>query len=172
MKYILVSLILLVSSWAVSGQDSLKLPDDPSDKMSFEEQYQQEYLVRIQKSHINGFYIPKDLPDALLILDEIVDEQGKQKFATQMDSVAVNKVFFSFGRWINLNWGMEQGSRLTVALNKLGVSYPDDMTRLIMYAWHDHLNKQPVKTEDLVDRVVQERLTREDKARNLARDKP
>ncbi len=172
MKYLFVSLVFLVSPLGAYCQDSLTLPVDSTDKTSFEEQYKQEYLVRIQKSHINGFYIPKDLPDAIQILDEIVDDQGKQKFATQVDSVAVNKVFFSFGRWINLNWGMEQGSRLTVALNKLGVSYPDDMTRLIMYAWHDHLKKQPLKIEALVDRVVQERLTREDVARNLARDKP
>lgn len=162
MKYFLFSIILLICPLVSYSQDSL----------SFEEQYRQEYLARIQKSHINGFYIPTDLQDAIRILDEIVDEQGKQKFASRVDSVAVNKVFFSFGRWITLNWGMEQGSRLTVALNKIGVSYPDDMTRLIMYAWHRHLNKQPIEIETLVNKVVHERLIREEQTRNLAREKP
>lgn len=170
--FILIGLVLLIQPWVLSGQDTLSLPADSTAEASFEEQYQQEYLKRIQKSHINGFYIPVDLQDALRILDEIVDEKGKQKFRSREDSVAVNGIYFSFGRWINLNWGMERGSRLTVALNKLGVSYPDDMTRMIMYAWHRHLNHQPLALDSLVERVIQERVARAQKAKNLARDKP
>ncbi|HLU94196.1 MAG TPA: DUF6794 domain-containing protein [Membranihabitans sp.] len=142
------------------------------DSLSYQDQYRQEYLQRIQKSHINGFYIPVDLPDALRVLDEIVDEQGKQKFASRPDSIAVSQVFFSFGRWININWGMEFGSRLTVALNELGVSYPDDMTRLIMYAYHRHLNQKEIRIENLVQRVIEEREVRERQSANLARDEP
>lgn len=142
------------------------------DSLTYEEQYQQAYLKRIKKSHIKGFYIPKDLPDAMRILDEIVDAEGKQKFAVRPDSIAVNKVFFSFGRWININWGMELGSRLTVALNHLGVSYPDDMIRLIMYAYHRHLNQQPMDIDLLVNRVIEERMKKERIAENLARDEP
>lgn len=138
------------------------------DTLSYEDQYQQEYMKRIQKTHINGFYIPKDLSDALRVLHEIVDEEGKERFAARPDSIAVNRVFFSFGRWININWGMEFGSRLTVALNELGVSYPDDMVRLIMYAFHKDLRNEEVNVDDLVQRVIAERRAREDKARTLA----
>src|SRR5680860_528392 len=171
MKFYFMSFMLLLGTVNAYCQDSLSLPADttieaglhryggtsPADvtaEAGFEEQYRQEYLKRIQKSHINGFYIPQNLPDAMRILDEIVDDEGKEKFASREDSVAVNHVFFSFGRWINMNWGMEQGSRLTVALNELGVSYPDDMTRLIMYAWHRHLNRVPLNAEQLVNRVI------------------
>ncbi|MBY5957466.1 hypothetical protein KUV50_04915 [Membranicola marinus] len=170
--YIITGIIVLLCPLLVAGQDSLHLNKEQSAITTFAEEYQKEYLKRIQKSHINGFYIPKDLPDALRILDEIVDDDGKRKFRSREDSVAVNKVFFSFGRWINLNWGMELGSRLTVALNKLGVSYPDDMTRMIMYAWHRHLNNEPLALESLADRVIQERIVRAEKVKNLARDKP
>lgn len=156
------SVFLMFGPSAVLGQDSI----------TYEDQFQQEYEKRIQKSHINGFYIPKDLPDALRILEEIVDEEGKQKFASRPDSVAVNSVFFSFGRWININWGMEFGSRLTVSLNQLGVSYPDDMVRLIMYAFHRHLRQQDMDVEFLVERVIAERKARDLKAENLARDEP
>lgn len=142
------------------------------DTFSYADQFQKEYEVRIQKSHINGFYIPKDLPDALRILDEIVDEEGKAKFAARPDSIAVKHVFFSFGRWINVNWGMEFGSRLTVALNKLGVSYPDDMVRLVMYAYHKHLRKETLDVPVLVDRVIAERKVQEREAANLAREEP
>lgn len=142
------------------------------DSLTYEEAYMAEYQERIRKSHINGFYIPVDLADAIRILDEIVDEKGKAKFSARPDSVAVNGVFFSFGRWININWGMELGSRLTVSLNDLGVSYPEDMTRLIMYAFHRHLNSQPFEIEELVRMVIEERREREQEAANLARKEP
>lgn len=163
MRYLLFSVLtIMFSSTFISGQDSL----------TYEDQYRQDYLLRIQKSHIDGFYIPRDLQDAVRVLDEITDEKGKYNFASRPDSIAVNKVFFSFGRWININWGMEFGSRLTVALNQLGVSYPDDMTRLIMYAFHHHLNQQEVQIGNLVERVIEERKWRERQAENLARDEP
>ncbi len=162
MRFLFISILFFLFTMTAHSQDSL----------SYEEQYLQEYQKRIQKSHINGFYIPDNLKDAIRILDEIVDEPGRRKFASQVDTTAVNKVFFSFGRWININWGMEQGSRLTVSLNKHGVSYPDDMTRLIMYAYHHHLNKQPYNIDSLVEKVIQERLDKEKKARNAALDKP
>lgn len=169
MRYLLVLGFLLTNIVFTNGQDTVNLPlADASDGLTedgFAEEFRKEYEKRIRKTHINGFYIPADLPDAIRILDEIVDEEGKNKFASQIDTFAVNNVFFSFGRWINVNWGMEQGSRLTVTLNKLGVSYPDDMTRLIMYAWHRHLNKKPLEIEELVKKVTQERYKREAEAR-------
>lgn len=166
MNYMLSIAVLgifwMFSPPAVFGQDSA----------TYEDQYQLEYEKRIQKSHINGFYIPTDLPDAIRILEEIVDEEGKQRFASRTDSIAVNRVFFSFGRWININWGMEFGSRLTVALNQLGVSYPDDMVRLIMYAFHRHLRNEDLNVDQLVERVIEERKARDLKVENLARDEP
>lgn len=165
MKYVLIIMVFFSGMAFAFGQDSLDLYTDSTTESKFEEQYREAYEKRIRKSHIDGFYIPTDLNDAIRILDEIVDEQGKKKFASQTDTFAVNNVFFSFGRWININWGMEQGSRLTVALNKLGVSYPDDMTRLIMYAWHRHLNNEPLNLDTLVNEVIQERKQREEKVR-------
>ncbi len=162
MRYWITAYLWVIFAAVGLGQDTL----------TYEEAYMAEYQQRIRKSHINGFYIPEDLNDAIRILDEIVDEEGKAKFSARPDSVAVNGVFFSFGRWININWGMELGSRLTVALNELGVSYPEDMIRLIMYAYHRHLNGQPLKIDQLVQMVIDERLEREQKAANLARKEP
>lgn len=134
---------------------------DPADTLSIEEKIQKEYQQRIRKTHINGFYIPQDLQDALRMLDEVIEESGRRKFAEQEEDFAVQNVFFSFGRWININWGMEKGSRLTVALNKLGLTYPDDMVRFVMYAYHRHLNRRELNTEDLAAKVKNIRLTRQ-----------
>lgn len=128
-----------------------------------EEKFQIEYQKRIKKSHINGFYIPKDFEEALAQLDELIESEGKQKFASQPEAFAVNNVFFSFGRWILVNWGLEEGSRLTVALNEIGLSYPDDMVRAIMTGYHRKLNQQPILLTSLVKEVIDLRKLKESK---------
>lgn len=166
-------LITLLGLWVLAGSAIGQISNTPApDSLSYEEKYQQEYRQRVKKSHINGFYIPKDLGDAVQLLDQIVDEDGKRKFANRTDSIAVNTVFFSFGRWINVNWGFEGGSRLTVALNKLGVSYPDDMTKLIMYAFHRYLNQRDLDLQNLIPKIKEERLEREREAKNIGSNKP
>lgn len=142
------------------------------DSLTIEEKIMQEYQKRIRKSHINGFYIPVDLDDALRMLDEIVDEQGKRKFMSQEEDYAVSNVFFSFGRWINVNWGIEGGSRLTVALNKLGLDHPDDMVYFLMHSFYRHLKNQDLESEDLIRKIVEKRREREKAGRNKEIDKP
>jgi len=136
------------------------------DSLSIEEKIMQEYQKRIRKSHINGFYIPVDLDDALRMLEEIVDEGGKRKFMSQEEDFAVSNVFFSFGRWINVNWGIEGGSRLTVSLNKLGLDHPDDMVYFLMHAFYRHLKNQDLESEELIQKIVEKRRERERNARN------
>lgn len=142
------------------------------DSLTIEEQIQQEYQKRIRKSHINGFYIPEDLEDALRMLDEIVDEAGKRKFASREEDYAVSNVFFSFGRWINVNWGIEGGSRLTVALNKLGLSHPDDMVYFLMHAYYRHLKNRDLEIDSLIGKIKEKRTEREREERNKGTEKP
>lgn len=162
MRQFLILGIFFLCLGVVHGQDSL----------SIEEQILKEYQKRIRKSHINGFYIPEDLEDALRMLDEIVDESGKRKFASREEDYAVSNVFFSFGRWINVNWGIEGGSRLTVALNKLGLSHPDDMVYFLMHTYYRHLKNRDLEIESLVGQIKEKRKEREREERNKETDKP
>lgn len=162
MSRILICGMFFLCTGILWGQDSL----------SIEEQIQQEYQKRIRKSHINGFYIPVDLKDAIRMFDEIVDESGKRKFASREEDFAVSNVFFSFGRWININWGIEGGSRLTVALNKLGLSHPDDMVYFLMHAYYRHLKNMDLQTEFLIDEIKGKRKEREKNEINKETDKP
>lgn len=136
------------------------------DTLSYEEKYRMEYEKRIQKSHIDGVYIPEDLEDAHRILDEIIEESGKVKFASQDEEFAVKNVFFSFGRWILINWGLEQGSRLSASINKMGLNYPDDMVLLIMFTYHRKLNNRPLETGELVNSIPGVRLKKESEMAN------
>ncbi len=124
---------------------------------TYQEKYQSEYQVRIKQSHINGFYIPKDIDDAMAELDRIVDQHGKERFRAQEEEVAVRKIHFSFGRWMIHNWGFYEGSRLSHYLKGLGITYPDDMASTLMLCYHRKLNDKPMRVEEIAEYFAEKR---------------
>ena len=124
---------------------------------SYQELYEQAYLQRIGQTHINGFYIPKDVDDAMSELDRIVDEHGKLRFKVQDEATAVRKIHFSFGRWMIHNWGFYEGSRLSHNLKGLGITYPDDMASTLMACYHRRLNEKPLEVKALADFYAEKR---------------
>lgn len=106
---------------------------------------------RIQMEYINNVYIPKDLTDALRELDSKMDAAGKEKFAGMTESDASTKVYFSFGRWMSVNWGMEEGSRLTQFFNNQGIAKLEDMIRILMISYHRHVNGKALRTTELLN---------------------
>ena len=116
---------------------------------TYQELYEMEYQKRIMLEKINGRYIPKNMDDAMAQLDILVDAVGKAKFKSQPEAIAVKKIHFSFGRWMIVNWGFYEGSRLSHFLKQKGVSYPDDMATVLMTCYHRHLLGVPLKFEEL-----------------------
>ncbi len=115
----------------------------------FQKNFESTYEQRIRKSQINGHYIPRDVKDAMAHLDHIVDHNGKLRFRIQEEEKAVRTIHFSFGRWMMLNWGFYEGSRLSHHLKGLGISYPDDMAATLMHCYHRKLNDKPLEFETL-----------------------
>lgn len=111
------------------------------------------YEWRIRQQVLYGVYIPKDLNDALLQLHKLTDPQAKAKFKAMDEDDAVRKLFFSFGRWMTHNWSLYEGSRLSVALQQMGIHHPDDMVRVIIRLFHRSLNGKPLEIEALLKQV-------------------
>jgi hypothetical protein len=107
------------------------------------------YEKRIQLEYINNVYIPKDLSDALKELDQKIDAAGREKFALMSEEDAGTKVYFSFGRWMSVNWGMEEGSRITHYFNSQGIAKLEDMIRILMLSYHRHINQKELRTDEL-----------------------
>lgn len=124
---------------------------------TYQERFEIEYQKRIQMEKINGRYIPKDLNDAIAQLDLLVDNVGKAKFKAQPEDIAVHKIHFSFGKWMIVNWGFYEGSRLSHFLKSKGISYPDDMASALMICYHRHLLKQPLEFEKLATDFAEKR---------------
>lgn len=132
----------------------------PETEKEFDEGYQQ----RIQMEYIDGIYIPKDLADALIQLNQRVDRDSKTKFKNAPEEEAVRKLHFSFGRWIALNWGFYEGSRLSHSLRAMGIYHPDYMAQFLIRSFHRSLNGSPIdakgQLEAIAARQEQDRLER------------
>ena len=126
----------------------LAAQDPPASREQFEENYQR----RIRQEYINFVYIPKDLTDAFVQLNELTDKESRLKFKNMSEEDAARKLHFSLGRWIILNWGFYEGSRLSHYIREnLGIYHPDDMARFIIVTYHRNLNRKPLQVKELVE---------------------
>lgn len=123
----------------------------PKETMSYEDQFEKDYQKRIKKERINGVYIPKDMSQCLLELTRLTEKDARDKFKVIPEDEAVSKIHFSLGRWIIHNWGFYEGSRLSVAINDMGISNPDDMAQFIIRSYHRSLNKKELKIKEQLE---------------------
>lgn len=118
-----------------------------------EKAFLERYEQRITKTHIDGFYIPSDIADAMETLDEAMEEKAKSTYASQQEDYATRGSFFSLGTWLDLNWGLTEGSRIAHHMKELGLNYPDDMRWLLLHCYHRHLHGKPLHVEQLVEEL-------------------
>ena len=103
-------------------------------------EYEANYAVRIKMEMINGVYIPEDLPDAYNELSRLSAPKGLAEFKSSPEDSVRRKLHFGLGRWILINWGLEEGSRISDYMKKHGVALPDDMVEVIIITWYRQLN--------------------------------
>lgn len=126
-------------------------------------EYEANYAKRIRMEIINGVYIPADLEDAFVELERLSETKGLAEFKSAPEDSIRRRLHFGLGRWILVNWGLEEGSRISHYLRQKGVSNPDDMVEVIILSWHRHLNGRPVKLEEEVAAI--EKRRQEEQAR-------
>ena len=114
------------------------------------EEFQANYNKRIKLEMINGVYIPADLEDAFTELTRLSDPNGLKEFKTSPEDSIRRKLHFGLGRWILINWGLEEGSRFSHHMKGRGVSLPDDIVEVTIITWHRKLNNKPLGFEQEV----------------------
>ncbi len=114
-----------------------------------EKEYEEALEWRTRQEILNGVYIPKDLGEVFAQLNRLIDGQSRQRFKNVPEDMAAKKLHFSLGRWMIHNWGFYGGSRLSVYLQKIGLTYPDDMARFLMITYHRYLNKNDLEVQKL-----------------------
>jgi hypothetical protein len=113
-----------------------------------EAQFDSMYDVRIKKTEIDGVYIPVDMDDAFAELKRLSSPADLEKLRQASEDVVRHKLHFGLGRWMIVNWGLYEGSRLSHSLKEAGLETPDDMARVLLVCFHRHLNGQPLRFEE------------------------
>lgn len=147
MRLFLLLIILLPTTL------SAQFDGPPNNAAEYEEQYQ----WRIRQTRLQGVYIPKDLPEAIRELSRLSDAESQRSFSSAPEEDIYRELFHGLGRWIRRNWGFNGGSRLTVALEPLGINHPDDLAQLIVVVWHRELNGKSHDLPELVDSIKEKR---------------
>jgi len=129
--------------------------------------WERNYQKRIQKSKLNGIYIPRNLGDAHARLNRLISPEARQKFMNMSEDQVRHKLFFSLGRWISFNWGFYDGSRLSHRLRKLGIYHPDDMAEFIMITYHRKLNHRELGAKELIEAFAKKRKKELEKRRKV-----
>ena len=141
--------------WGLLGIASPAAAQKPAETL---EEYEAAYERRIRQEVLNRVYIPKDLADAFNELNKKISPESERKFLSLPDTVAAQKLFFSLGRWINVNWGFYGGSRFSHYLRGIGLSHPEDMATFVIVAYHRNLRREPLEVKALVENLVAKRL--------------
>lgn len=115
------------------------------------------YQQRITSATLHGVYIPKDLTDAFSQLNELMVPETRNRFKS-MPEEELDKMNSTLGNWIRANWGFHDGSRLTVYLNQYNVSWPEDMSHVIIITYHRYLNNKPLNLKELVDHYTEKKF--------------
>jgi hypothetical protein len=130
-----------------------------------EAEFQAEYAKRIKMEMINGVYIPADLEDAFSELNRLSDPKGIMEFKTSPEDSIRRKLHFGLGKWMIVNWGFEDGSRLSHYLKQKGITVPDDMADFIILMWHRQLNGLALKEEEEIANI-HKRMAEDQKKRD------
>ena len=137
MRNLILATLFLGSVFSISAQKD----------MTAEERYE----WRLKQEKLYGIYIPRDLTDAFVELNKRIDAESKAKFKNAPEDLVAKKLHFSLGRWMMVNWGFYEGSRLTAFLNKLDIHHPDDMARFLIITFHRSINRTPLEVKSLVE---------------------
>jgi len=145
--------ILCFMAASLSGQNR-SFPgeqDDPAQKLPVGTQvFQKQYEKNIRKSRINGVYIPADLEEAFEELGTLAEDGAVDKFKSAPEEVITRKLHFGLGRWISVNWNLEEGSRYEYYLRNIGLVKVDDMVQFTIVSWHRSLHGKPLEIKERV----------------------
>ncbi len=98
----------------------------------------------------NGVYIPKNLSEAHLELDNLLNDTTKVAIKNGESS------HFGVGLWIRNNWGLWGGGRLSCFFEERELYHPDNISSLIIYTYQMRLNNHSFDSEAIIKEYARE----------------
>jgi len=101
---------------------------------------QDPYRQRLEMDTIDGFYIPKNLGDCMVTLDQLLKPKDIDNIRELDNPSEMSKYHHGLGMYLRNNWGLWGGSRLRQYFLKRGVSHPDNMSGIILRYYFEWVN--------------------------------
>lgn len=105
--------------------------------------------IRYITEKIEGVYIPKDMDDAMAVLDRMLSQRQKDSIKNLESALDLH---FGLGMWMRNNWNLWGGSRLTRSLDEAGyVNWDaDGISSDICFAYMSHLKGEKRYTPEAI----------------------
>ncbi len=120
-------------------------------------EFEKQYAERIKMEYIFNVYIPKNLEEVFSELNRLTDTEARQKLKLADENLIASKLHFSLGRWMQIHWGFDEGSRLSHHYRMKGITYTDDLIDLLIRAWHRHLRGVDIREDALIQNYIERR---------------
>lgn len=91
---------------------------------------------------------PETVKECFDHLDQMFDDTSKYHFMTLPEDHSISMLHHGFGTWIRNNWGLWGNSALKKSLVDSGMAHPDDMSSVILKAYHRKLNDSTLSITD------------------------
>jgi hypothetical protein len=90
-------------------------------------------------------------------IEECIEQMLKwgaiDQFKAMSESDAIASTHHSVGQYIRNQWGLWTGSPLKDYFTNKGLRHPDDMSGVIIMAFHRHLNGKPLNVDNEIKRI-------------------
>lgn len=96
--------------------------------------------------------IPETLEECYSKLDSVLSESEK-KVLKDSSKEQLASYHFSLGLWIRNNWIRPTDSRIAKVFLDKGIPHPDDMSKMIIEGYYNHLNGKPYKINNISNKT-------------------
>jgi hypothetical protein len=112
--------------------------------------------IRYVTDSLSGFYIPKNLDDAINTLNKIYSDSVKLKITklTEEDYVSGN-YRFGIGLWMRNNWQLWGGSRLSKFFRDNKINHPESMSVVILESYYRYLKNEDIRFDEQIKDYVE-----------------
>lgn len=128
-----------------------------------QQKYNDEDKVGFTTDSLRGYYIPKDINDAIKSLDKMYSDSTKIEITKLTENQYVNGNYRpGIGLWMRNNWQLWAGSRLSKFFRKNKINHPESMSVVILKSYYRHLKNEDIRFEEQINEYIE----REEKVKN------
>lgn len=135
-----------------------------------QQKHNEEDKVRFTTDSLRGYYIPKNLDDAINSLNKIYSDSTKLEITKLTEKEYVYGNYRpGIGLWMRNNWQLWGGSRLSKFFRDNKIGHPESMSVVILESYYRHLKNEDIRFEEQIKNYVE--WEEKEKATELERKK-